>query len=730
MNDKLIVSGFEIDLTDGVAFPLNFSIADFKEPQSRKRSFSKQITIQGTQNNLNIFFTTFNLTVSDIGSSSVFQFDPTIQQPCEYFKDGILIFKGLFHLKEVKYFNGNYSFVCELLSDVVDLFSRLKNIRINELIAMQKYQHLLNRTNIINSFDTSVIINGVATSNFTGSNPDGFGYLYPLVDYGYNRPVDTTFNIAQLIPHWYVRELFVECFRFSGLDIDSNFLNSQFAKNLVIGSGDGTILQLDSTEIGNRRVELDLSTQAFFPAPISNLIQGVAILNASNNVLPFGWITSSVDPSNQYVGSGSNEIGSIVVQKTGSYKIKYISDALLEFGTDGTVQAGDFPLNYTVIARRNGAIVSTQTYTTIFNSTFTSINVGIDFEADLTLNQNDAIEIEMKIQCNAVVSSATFFQFSITDDVITAPTTFRFTSLDTTLIEGSTIAPVRAIPNMIASDFVASIIKMFNLYVGDPVDGVVEIEPYADFYKSSNDTINWTNKVDYSKEIIIKPASTIDGKFYNFEFQDDADYFRKLYSDTWGAGYGDRRYEVPSTFQTGEKTNKLGFSQSVISDRNTGLLMPCILTFDQQTLAIKPFKGKPRVYFYNGLKTGNWRIEDVLTTTGDNLTNYPSIHHFDDWENPTFDLNFQLPEELYYTTTDITFTNLWSEFHRDFILELTGRDSKILNLNVRLNPDDISKLDFGKLVNIEGVLYRLNQIKDFDSNITESTKIELMKYLG
>jgi len=60
---------------------------------------------------------------------------------------------------------------------------------------------------------------------------------------------------------------------------------------------------------------------------------------------------------------------------------------------------------------------------------------------------------------------------------------------------------------------------------------------------------------------------------------------------------------------------------------------------------------------------------------------------------------------------------------------MTGRDSKIVELYAKISVNDINSLDFSKSVMWNGVLYRLNQITDFDSNISESTKIELIKII-
>jgi hypothetical protein len=48
---------------------------------------------------------------------------------------------------------------------------------------------------------------------------------------------------------------------------------------------------------------------------------------------------------------------------------------------------------------------------------------------------------------------------------------------------------------------------------------------------------------------------------------------------------------------------------------------------------------------------------------------------------------------------------------------------------MHLKSKDIYSLDFSTLKKIDGVLYRLNFVKDFDSDAFESTEVELLKYL-
>jgi len=210
MNSRLVVNGYEIDLSESIAVPLNLSITDIKEPEKRKRSFSKTLTLEGTSNNMAFFIAAYSLDIS-IEESTNIQFTPNLRYDCEFFKNDLLVFRGKFKLNEVKILNGNYTFDCNLLSDAVDIFAKLKDKKLNEL-NWSEYDHLLTRTNVINSWSEGIKLNGVDNRNFgadsRGYQPKSYGYIYPLVDYGYNMVGNSplNFRINQLYPFIYVKE--------------------------------------------------------------------------------------------------------------------------------------------------------------------------------------------------------------------------------------------------------------------------------------------------------------------------------------------------------------------------------------------------------------------------------------------------------------------------------------------------------------------------------------------
>src|SRR6185369_16702167 len=281
------------------------------------------------------------------------------------------------------------------------------------------------------------------------------------------------------------------------------------------------------------------------------------------------------------------------------------------------------------------------------------------------------------------------------------------------------------------AEIVKGIITEYNLYVGDPdKDGIVKIEPMEDYYFGTDVVDDWTHKVDKKKPVTIRPASNIEGKIYAFQFLRDDDYYNKIYRDEYGIGYGDYNYQVPSTFQQGTRVFQLPWAQTVpVEIPGTNIRLPTIINVDPITGVVSPYKGKTRVYYYQGLKTcDNWVLRNsAITTISETLTNYPACSHIDDYVAPTFDHNFGVPSIVYWTALAYTGVNIYSEYQDTSIREITGKDSKVWNGNVYLNEADVQIERFRVFAMINGVLFKKNIIGEFSGNGDGSTPAELVR---
>ena len=715
MSNYLYINNEQIDLDSEIPMPISFSVGDFKNPENRKRSVSKTITVPGTQNNKRIFSNAYELSLTNELGNLGFNFNTNAKVGARYLRNGVPIFIGLVRLLNVKISKGVYSFEIVLFSDVVNMIKEMNDINVSEL-DWSEYNHTLNVANVSNSWNTSVVRNGTATSNYTAGKPDGFGYWYPIVDFAYNNISNTTINIENLVPYLYVKETFEKCFENIGYTLDSNFLNEDMIKALTWGFGGGEKEMITAPDVADRRVA------RLFDANIVTPFNSFLVLGSYTNVIQkiyklVNFTSTNIADSYLQFNVGNGEI---TCMRTGRYNLNLDFNTLVSYNfTSGS--ASGFSQIRTIV-KKNGRQVGIAGSSYSFSSTPTTYS--LDADTVLDLDAGDIVTVEYLLSNN--FTSSSIFTYETTIDLNNA-FNLDMTSIQESYKFGSFFGVNRFIPKMKCGEFVKGIINMFNLYVSEPdEDGVVKIEPLSQFYQGEE---NWTELLDYSRDINIEPSVNKSAKSFDFKFAKDEDFFNKDYFDTFGVNYGDYKYISDNEYNTKEITFQLPFAQSVPNEITSGYVIPNITQVDNGTP--KPYKGKARIFFNNGLKA----MGGFSLNTGTNLSpaltsyaSYPQAHHsYGNITNPTFDLNFSKPEEVLYNYTNYSNNNLFNKYQRINILEQTSIDGKVLKAYFNLESENI--MDFRKLVNINGVLYRKNLIDNFDANGNETTRVELYKVL-
>jgi hypothetical protein len=145
------------------------------------------------------------------------------------------------------------------------------------------------------------------------------------------------------------------------------------------------------------------------------------------------------------------------------------------------------------------------------------------------------------------------------------------------------------------------------------------------------------------------------------------------------------------------------------------------------TSLVERKKGKPFLVQLGGLRTGDWIHVDESGTPF-NETSYPYVGHLDNLDSPSFDFNFGVPDYVFWSTSTYPTNNLYL-YHEKFIKELISRFGKKVTCSVMLRPSDINSLDFRNLINIDGVVYRLLKVSDYQSGKNTSTVVELIRII-
>jgi len=733
MNSRLVVNGYELDLSDNIAVPLNLSITDVKEPEKRKRSFSKTLMLEGTSNNMAFFLSAYSLDIN-IEESTNIQFTPNLRYDCEFFKNDLRVFKGKFKLNEVKVLNNNYSFDCNLISETVDIFAKLKDKKLNEL-DWSEYDHNLTRTNVIKSWNEGIKLNGVDNRNFgsdsRGYQPKSYGYIYPLVDYGYNMVGNSplNFRINQLYPFIYVKEAIKKTLDFAlegtniEVDYTTDFFTNTNMQKLIYGFGGGEQLKLNDNQINDAIVS------------VSDATKNEVIFGVSNG---FGRIYNLIKDFNYTVFTQDNNTinkptGQVLFNVPSVYTLNFSSDVQLFYSGSGNNQS---TIDNTVTVYVDG--VSTYVYKWKQNFGAKSIS----FTTDLNLKAGQKVYLEFQINARVPFTGVNpSFSVSVSN------TDFTFTaSKNVALTDNSPISLNATIPDIKCSEFFKGILNLFYAYMSDPIynpvtnKSTIYIDSFINYYEPQENYDNWTDLIDESKDITIQSNSLIEGNIYQYTFSEEKDVLNAKYRELVGIGYGEKQLEI-ETWMNGVVKFELPFNTYVpYKIENSQLIYPIVkdqTTDSNNVTTSKPYKGKGMLTFYNGLRSGVVNIYNAEgTATGDWEIKYdfPMIHHlrFKDNYNfePLFDLHFAPRNATFDGIKLVPDVNIFTKYHDKFVNEITSKNSKLVSLYLKLSYENINELDFAKLKMIDGVLYRLNTIKDFDSDAYGTTEVELIKYLG
>lgn len=753
---ELYINNILVDLDQRIPFPLTYNISDIKDLSSRKGNNSKTITLPGTRTNYELMLSVFSVSISDTTDSSQFiNYDPSVKAEARYYDEGVLQFQGVCQLQECVLLNGTWSFNIILISESIDYISRLAKIKINEL-GWSEYDHQFTRQSQIDSWDGIVQYNGSPVSVYSSPNWDGTGYYYGLIDYGYSRTAPDYFDVDQILPQVHCYEILKKAFDYAQISWSSNFLESQVFKRLLLAWGGGDLPTIDSAQ--------SLNDSAFTQE--QNNGSGYLIYNGITiDPVVFtdqGGTTSTLTfPAQNYldnydatiVQDNLNQVDLLTPMRftaasEGLFNVNYYGDhefkwdIAFQYGTLLTDIQGTYFLDI-LIYKNNILIATDEVYSGTLSGSSMSYTVAYNFDYNRQINLliNDTVTVKIRLRMPQMYVTAPTTQYETASYIASVESTSSFLDVVKVVQEftpGGTISLVPFLPDMDCATFFKGIITAFNLYVKPSVDDpqIMEIEPLNDFYDDSSQALVWTDIVDRSKEIKVTPTINYASKNYVFQFENDDDFFNGEYLNDVDKQYGSFLIESQNQFATGDTTFKLPFSQKLLvkipydETTFTDLIVPRTfqVKFNEDgTSEVVYKKGKPFLVQLGPMTTGDWYHVDEVGTAYLNST-YPYVGHLDSLTAPTFDFNWGAPYYVYWQTASYTTNNLYN-YHEKFLKEIISPFGKKVDLSVKLDAALINTLDFKKLINIDGVVYRFQKVSDYDSTKLDTTKIELIRIL-
>lgn len=670
MRTQIFINNEELDLMNDIDTEFTFAIDDIADFGSKNTTYSKTINIAGSAQNNKVFGYIFDLANSNFTNISLpnvnYNFNASQVAPCRIFVDGIQIFKGVLRLLEVVITGQAIEYQCNVYGDLGGFMSALGNKRLEDL-DFSEYDEDWTVANITASWD----------------NINASGVFYPLIDYGNVTSNNTDFQFKAFKPALYVKEYLNKIVENSGYTWNFPLLDTNLLKRMVIPS--------------NKAVLSNSSTNAF------NADANAATYNTDS--YPDFTVTTAGDftlVGNAYRYNGTPPLSCTITLDLRGDFINVQSD-------------GSNYYDVTVALRVNSSDVATQ----IFPISYLPLTFTTTLQYTTTLNTNDTVDVY-------VYSAAT--EYSIDSGFLKIEAAG---GVDVPVNYGEGIVINNSIPKGIFQrDFFLSICKMFNLYVYDDQyeTNKIHIKPYIDFYDGS--FVDWTNKVDRSQPMSIKPMSEINARYYQFKYKDDNDYYNENYRKKYNEGYADRIYDTEFDFVKDTDSTEIIFAPTVLFQaENKDKIYPAIYKKSNENTKTDPMDFVIRVLQAKKLtnKT-SYKIQDGATDKA-TLTSYGYAGHVNDPDDPTDDINFGAPREVYFVTDTYPTTNLFNAYYSDYMAEITDKDSKLLTCKILLNAVDVLNLNFGKLVMIDNQLFRINKIEGYNSIDYKTSKIELLKVI-
>tara|TARA_R100000458_G_C8277089_1_gene252534 strand:- start:36 stop:3617 length:3582 start_codon:yes stop_codon:yes gene_type:complete len=331
-------------------------------------------------------------------------------------------------------------------------------------------------------------------------------------------------------------------------------------------------------------------------------------------------------------------------------------------------------------------------------------------------------------------------------------------------------------PTILQKDFLKDIIERFNLVVtsksGSP--STLIIEPYAEYMRLGQQR-HWTDKLDLSKEVIVKDTTSLQKKEISFTDKEDVDIINKEFKEMFPEAnvYGKKEVlEVDNEFAKGTMKNKPLFSPYINEmvyqggsawDIEQGTALPnMIVQYEfsysetDEGIENKLEKTNSKLFYYNGAATTVKDDEDATVTynlhsvsvstgavTAHAFTTYPVCSPYNitpvsnaytlTSANQSLYWGGQPPiwgnSNMFNWTSGISWENnsLYGKYWRPYLQELYNEDARIMECYLNLNEVDMLNFQFNDEIFIKDAYWRVQKIQNYQVGGQVSTKVTLLK---
>jgi len=731
---KIVLPNGVLDVSENLALPITFSIGDIRDLSSRKGTFSKTVTLAGTKNNNDLLGHYYDVNIQ----AGTFNLNTLTK--CQVIQNGVPILdEALLQLVSVNKVQSNNRFEDEVSYEVLikdsraEFFTAITNANLTDL-DFSDLDHVFSSTNIASSFSNTVV--------------DGYKYVMPYI-------INNDYNANDFKPAIYAKTYWDRIFAVAGFTYTWDELNSaHFDKLLIPYNGDKNDQDYEdyrvdaNTTLNYTKVQLN-GFNFSFSQPVINLTE---TLDAQNIYDPLTGEYST--PFNTSLLAAEHYMYSVNV--AGSVTLNNVSGFPAQLKQLGTFLPGQGNTYRIFVEVLVDSVLNVKAYSSA--SFFAEYRSGVGYSLlpvgnTTILNFNEIINVPATTNTFAIgqmgIDAGNIQILNIGVDIVgtgeipnvplqfldssvpgTATrqvnTTLDVTSLQVSIVPsanievtGSTLNINQYVPKEIKqSDFVKSILQMYNLYVEQDVNNPYNlILRHRDEYYDSGAEKDWSRKLakDKDQQLIFLPDLT--NKKLKLTYAPDTDEFNTMYTQATSEIYGQLEYTFDNEYVKDVSTQELIFSPTPVYLTSFGAYVPAIIGASPNT--------NIRILYDGGLQSCQpFDILDFGTTGEFGLTSYPMLGHFDNALTPSFDINFGTNDFYFYEPISLTSNNLYNLYWRRTVNQINV--GKMLIAMFDLTELDIQSLKLNDKIYIDNSWWNINKIQDYNGNQRQLTKVELI----
>ncbi len=822
---------YNLDLQEAPNISLNFQFSDIKEPEKRKGSFSQTFKLPFTDNNNQFFQDWYNVNLDTL------VFDTRTKFNAILYAGGVSQFEGSLQLKAVYQKAQYYQVVlmsntADLFSIIGN--SRLKDVFLNDDGSTSyELNHTFNASNFSKSWDGSatdfyaINSDGSQGASLRDADASVQKVLYPLsstipgsmffnltlnqflnMDSG-NLDAEFVSPITQFRPAIQIRTLFKLILAKSGFSYTSTFIDDSYFGKLfmttcnhlsipssatipTLGSVDGAMYVGHNEQWGVNEINNDENQYNNWHLVPANTIAPLT----SSQTLPsdpfniwneeYSYFTV-VSASIESITVTLNVFASNVTSSSANTEGITIAAVLRKYNT--TTNTVDVDWSSQVTVTGNQSLDTALATSGTFNQWYT-LQIPIDTAENPNINVGDSFQVFACVtnwrRYSGISSATTILGYnSWAWTSLSAGSTTNLFGLYSSLSMnwssyGSNIynqvvdIPACIDDSITQKAFLKDIIERFNLVIlTDPDDANnLIIETFND-YLSGGNIKYWTEKLDTSKEVIVKDTTSLQKKEINLSDLQDVDLMNKSIKEESPTAnvYGKLNItETNNDFATGILKNNSIFSpfipQKVFynqDDQAPTQLPNMAIHYEYSYKRVdggfeNPLEEtKPKLFFYNGTPTTIFQSNSSETTyyylhstnpatsviTAHQFTTYPLCSPYELNASSGFSQLTTTTKSLYWSPAPpvcgqlavfnsinegITPQNsLYHFYWESYLNGIYGTDARIMECHINLNEVDILNFKFNDEIFIKDSYWRILNIHNYQVAQKVSTKVTLLK---